>query len=158
MKRAQLLLIAAVILIAGVAAYAFSRPSAPASPSGVKTLKVVASFYPIAEFARQVGGNLVSVETITPAGAEPHDYEPLPKEIADAYAADVLLYNGGGVDAWAEKIAPQVSAQGVTVAQMSTVIATVPVAPGGEAAAFDPHFWLDPVLAEKEVGLIRDTL
>ena len=158
MKSSRLLLAIVAILVVGVAAYAFTRPMSSPTPSGTKKLSVVASFYPIAEFARQVGGDLVSVETITPAGAEPHDYEPSPQQVAAAYDADVLLYNGGGVDAWADKVAPQAAQQGVTTAQMSSVIATVPVAPGGEAAEFDPHFWLDPVLAEKEVDLIAETL
>ncbi len=100
-----------------------SQPSLSIKDSG--RMKVVASFYPIAEFARNVGGNLVNVSTITPAGAEPHDYDPTSQQIADAYTAKVFLYNGGGVDAWAERIAPEVAKQGATVAEMSSSIKVV---------------------------------
>ncbi|MDZ4216697.1 MAG: zinc ABC transporter substrate-binding protein, partial [Candidatus Gracilibacteria bacterium] len=39
-------------------------------------LTIVASFYPLAYFTQEIGGSFVEVTTITPAGAEPHDYEP----------------------------------------------------------------------------------
>lgn len=133
------------------------------SPSAAPTdgtLSVVTSFYPIGEFARQVGGGRVRVEVITPAGTEPHDYEPTARQVAAAYASDVFLFNGGGVDAWAEKISGQASENGARVAEMASAIDTLPAAEGDEEsdAQFDPHFWLDPELAKREVELIRDTL
>jgi zinc transport system substrate-binding protein len=116
---------------------------------------VVGTFYPLAHFAQQAGGNLVAVANITPAGAEPHDYEPTPQDIAKAYGAKVFVMNGGGVDTWAEKIAPDLKAKGVTVVDMQDTIALA-TAPAGAETALDPHIWLDPVLAQQEVGLIRD--
>ena len=120
-------------------------------------IKIVASFYPVAEFARQVGGDLVFVSTITPSGTEPHDYEPTARQVADMYRADLVLYNGGGVDAWAERLAPELRLQGVPAAQMGSAIDLISSS-AGEDSATDPHFWLDPTLAAKEVALIRDTL
>lgn len=115
----------------------------------VEKLKVVASFYPLGEFAKQVGGDLVDVETITPAGAEPHDYEPTPKQIGDIYASDVFLYNGNGLDSWAEKIAVGLSTEIITN-EMSTSINPLIVN--------DPHFWLDPNLAVDELEVILQIL
>jgi ABC-type Zn uptake system ZnuABC Zn-binding protein ZnuA len=43
-------------------------------------LRVAASFYPLAHFAEQVGGGHVAVENIMPPGAEPHEYEPSPRD------------------------------------------------------------------------------
>ncbi len=133
-------------------------------PQGLSTqtnskLHVVASFYPVAEFARAVGGNLVDVNTVTPAGVEPHDYEPTPQQIAAVYQSNVFLYNGGGVDAWAERIAKDVADHGVSVVEMGKSIPVVSPAQGSEDpnVAFDPHFWLDPVLAKKEVSTIEQT-
>lgn len=121
-------------------------------------LRVVASFYPLAEFARAVGGSLVNIETITPAGTEPHDYEPTSEQIASVYEADILLSNGGGVDAWATRVAPDVSSHGIKVMEMSKIMNVLKPAEGGEDsnAAFDPHFWLNPVLAIKEVEFIKN--
>jgi ABC-type Zn uptake system ZnuABC Zn-binding protein ZnuA len=46
----------------------------------------------------------VEVQTVVPAGMEPHDYEPTPKEIGSMYDADIVVYHGSGIDAWADKI------------------------------------------------------
>ena len=119
-------------------------------------LNVVASFYPIAEFARQVGGEYINVETITPSGIEPHDYEPNAQQIKSVYQADVFLYNGGGIDAWASRIAPDVSLRGVLVTEMSRSIDLVESVEDNET--YDPHFWLDPVLAQQEILIIKNIL
>ena len=127
-------------------------------PSSTK-LNVVASFYPVAEFSRAVGGSLVNVITVTPAGVEPHDYEPTAQQIASVYQSQIFLYNGGGVDAWADRISADVSSHGISVVELGKSIAVVAPAQGSEdpSAAFDPHFWLDPVLAEKEIAIIEKT-
>src|SRR5262245_35792410 len=54
--------------------------------------QVVASFYPLAFAAERIGGDRVSVENLTPAGAEPHDFELTPSDVADIQKADLVLY------------------------------------------------------------------
>ena len=73
-------------------------------PTSNGKISVVASFYPLAEFSRQVGGNLVSVSTVTPAGAEPHEYEPTTRDLINLQKADLFIFMGGGFDPWAEKV------------------------------------------------------
>ncbi|MEI6510425.1 MAG: zinc ABC transporter substrate-binding protein [Candidatus Uhrbacteria bacterium] len=152
--------LSAAVVLGIVLAWATSwHPSTTISSSTSDSgrIKVVASFYPVAEFARQVGGDLVSVSTITPSGTEPHDYEPTARQVAEMYGADLVLYNGGGVDAWADRIAPELKIQGVPAVEMGSAVDLLASSPG-EDAPTDPHFWLDPALAEKEVAFIRDTL
>jgi zinc transport system substrate-binding protein len=142
------------VAIAAVAAIAFAV--APRSGSSDRTkMAVVGTFYPLAHFAEQVGGSLVTVANITPSGAEPHDYEPTAQDIEKAYGAKVFVMNGGGVDTWAERIAPDLKAKGVQVVDMQDTI-VLSTAPSGSETTLDPHIWLDPVLAEQEVALIRD--
>src|SRR5262245_9172349 len=57
-------------------------------------IPVVASFSPIAEAARQVGGSAVSVENLTPAGAEPHDLELTPDQVDDIEDARAVFVLG----------------------------------------------------------------
>lgn len=116
-------------------------------------VRIVASFYPIGEFARQVGGDAAVVSVIVPAGVEPHDYEPTPRDIASMYAADAVLLNGAGIDGWATKIRPELERKGVKVLVMSQVLGFDDGQDG-----VDPHFWLDPMLAIREVIAIADTL
>lgn len=144
MKRLFLLLagLTACALLAWGLAASRQRPSG----AGTAKLRVVATFYPLAEFARQVGGARVEVRTLVPPGAEPHDYEPTPQDIVAASQADVFLMNGN-VDAWVERILPDLERDGVRVIRMQEALPEI---------AKDPHAWVDPVLAEKMVGLVRD--
>ncbi len=128
-----------------------------AAPKETK-VHVAASFYPLGEFSRQVGGDLVSVSVIVPAGVEPHDYEPTPQDIATIYASDVFVINGAGMDAWAEKIRPDLENKGVKVLVMSKALGFDGGSDDTTSQVIDPHFWLDPVLAEKEVNAIKDVL
>jgi zinc transport system substrate-binding protein len=158
MKKSFFVLALGLVAIAAglyAAGFASVRNGAGANPANSGKMAVVGTFYPLAHFALQVGGNLVTVANITPAGAEPHDYEPTPQDIAGAYRAKVFIMNGGGVDTWAERIAPDLKAKGVQVVDMQDTI-LLSTAPSGSETTLDPHIWLDPVLSEQEVALIRD--
>ncbi len=151
-----------ISLAATLVAVAFWKPSDLAiNQSGLyefdQRISIVATFYPIGEFARQVGGDLITVTVLTPAGAEPHEYEPTPQQIGQVYDADIFLTNGGEVDVWATDLIPELETRGVKTVEMSTVIDTLEMEEDGEVQ-MDPHFWLDPSLAMHEVELIRDTL
>jgi zinc transport system substrate-binding protein len=144
MRKALLLL--AVLALAAVVAWRL-LPSGPVPPVAHEgPLRVVATIYPLAEFARQVGGDKVRVTTLVPPGAEPHDYEPTPQDIVAASQADVFLMNGG-VDAWVERILPDLRRNGVHVLRVADAL------PDAEK---DPHVWLDPALAMRIVAMIRE--
>ncbi|WP_420265948.1 metal ABC transporter solute-binding protein, Zn/Mn family [Candidatus Magnetominusculus dajiuhuensis] len=116
------------------------------------TIAAAASFYPLAHFAKQVGGTLNDVQTIVPSGVEPHEFDPAPKDIRRIYASKVFIFNGAGIDLWAEKIAPDLEKKGVLTVNATSGITLLTT--HGQA---DPHVWVDPVLAQKEVELIRDS-
>src|SRR5258708_3377801 len=67
-------------------------------------LQVAASFYPLYFFASQIAGDKAQVMNVTPAGGEPHDYEPTAQDIAQIANAKLLILNGGGLEAWGNKI------------------------------------------------------
>ncbi|MBF0320167.1 MAG: zinc ABC transporter substrate-binding protein [Nitrospirae bacterium] len=115
----------------------------------VAAIKATASIYPLAHFARQVGGSLTDVETITPTGVEPHEYDPAPKDIRRIYSSRVFIYNGAGLEPWAERIAPLLHKQDILTVKATTGI-TLAVTNGQP----DPHVWLDPVLAQKLIETI----
>lgn len=58
-------------------------------------LEVVASFYPMEFLAEEIGGDRVSVTTLTEPGVEPHDLELSPRQSAGLGDADVLVYLKG---------------------------------------------------------------
>ncbi len=119
-------------------------------------IRLVATFYPLGEFARQVGGDQVDVSVVVPAGTEPHEYEPTPKDIANIYSADVFIANGAGIDAWATKIRPDLESKGVKVIIMSQVLGFEGNDGKSDNESLDPHFWLDPMLVQQEIASIED--
>jgi zinc transport system substrate-binding protein len=148
-----------IILVIFAGAYLLNSRT-KSSPVASKKIKVVASFYPLADFAKNVGGDLVDVVNITPAGAEPHDYEPTPQDIVKLHDANLVVLNGNGVDAWGEKITGELRQKGVTVVIMSDHLDSLKnnAPEGGEVGQYDPHFWLNPVNASKEADIIADAL
>lgn len=153
MRRQLLIIFLTVALILGAAIYI--------GGGGVQKVsnkpRVVASFYVLAELAREVGGDRVDVAGITPPGVEPHDYEPSSRQVRQVFAAKVFLFNGGGFDSWAQKLAPDAKNEGVVTRDMSSYF-PLRKARGEDREGLDPHIWLDPVLAQKEVRIIRDAL
>lgn len=137
------LMLAAAVLVAGCR-------TEPAVTAG--TVTVVASFYPLAEFARRVGGPRVTVRTLVPAGVEPHEYEPSPREMATLHDAGVIIYNGAGFEPWLDKVLP--GSTGVLVNATAGIPLLMASTEGGHQTGTDPHVWLDPLLAQRMVAKI----
>jgi len=147
-------LIVPFVLLAAFAAGACSSNSRAASDG---KLEVAAGFYPLAEAAAKVGGDLVDVQNLTPPGVEPHDLELTPDAIAEIQEADLVLYLGHGFAPAVQDAVPD--AQGQTL----DLLQGMPLAPGvpeeGEKGPVDdPHVWLDPVLYRRAVDRVEGAL
>jgi zinc transport system substrate-binding protein len=112
------------------------------------TPKVVASFFPLYDFVKKVGGNKVNVTTMVPVGVEPHDWEPTAQQIQNLLSDDLFIYNGAGIDNWADKIETRLKVDASEGLPLLTDNHGNP----------DPHTWLDPLLAKRQVELIRNGL
>ena len=124
---------------------------------GGKT-SVVASFYPLAEAAQQVGGDLISVQNLTPPGVEPHDLELAPDDIEAIATADVIVYLGGGFQPAVEDAISQAE-DAVTVDALEAVDTNeAPPSEAEEGLTVDPHVWLDPGRYEEVVRTVADAL
>ena len=116
---------------------------APAAPPA-KPL-VVTTIYPLWEFARQVAGDRATVVSLVPAGVEPHDWEPAPRDVSQVRQAAVFVHTGTPLDSWAEKLLADLPGRRVVVNVRGGLgVLTV----GGIT---DPHLWLDPTLARAQV-------
>jgi len=58
-------------------------------------LKIYTTFYPLYDFTKKIAGDKADVENIVPAGVEPHDFEPSPRQIADLGTHGSLGKKGG---------------------------------------------------------------
>jgi zinc transport system substrate-binding protein len=143
-----------VLLIAAVGGLVLMgrRPTADS-----QRLRVVTSFYPLYFFASEIGGDRAEVLNITPAGAEPHDYEPTAQDIADIERANLIVLNGGGLEAWGDKIKQVIDPRKTLVVTVGDGLATAQVEEDGETVV-DPHVWLSPVLASQMVDKIAISL
>ncbi|MFC4103857.1 metal ABC transporter solute-binding protein, Zn/Mn family [Paenibacillus xanthanilyticus] len=65
-------------------------------------MNVVTSFYPVYFLAKSIGGEAVNVVNLIPAGVEPHDWTPKSQDLNTASKAQLLLYNGAGLETWVE--------------------------------------------------------
>ncbi len=118
-----------------------------------RQIKVVASFFPMYEFVKGVGGDRVQASVLIPIGVEPHDFDPTINQISTAQSADLIVYNGAGMESlWINKINPKFAVD--TSQGLSLLSSNDKEAHNG----VDPHIWLDPILAEHQVNMIRDAL
>jgi len=99
--------------------------------NGGGRLQVMASFYPLFEATRAVGGDRVEVFNLTAAGVEPHDVELSTRQVDAIEDADVVLFLGRGFQPAVEEAAERAKA-------------AVDLLTGNDIDG-DPHVWLDPV-------------
>jgi zinc transport system substrate-binding protein len=177
MTRCTLAAIASAALLAacnrspeGTSAAPQVSSTAPAKPKPT----VVASFYPLYEFARQVAGDHAVVSSMVPPGVEPHDWEPAPQDVARLQAARLFVYNGAGFEPWAEKLLANLGRSGPAVVVATEGLELLrPDLPGHDHdhkstantsavkeanVEQDPHVWLDPILAQQQVETIGAAL
>ncbi len=135
-----------VLLILLAVAAVKNRQAAAPSPSG--KIRVTTSFYPLWFFAQRIGGDKADVMNVTPASAEPHDYEPTAQDIARIEDSRMLVLNGGGLEAWGNDITQNVDPARTLIVTAGEGLADRQVEEGGKRIT-DPHVWLSPPLAEK---------
>ncbi|MBP1047176.1 zinc ABC transporter substrate-binding protein [Enterococcus sp. BWM-S5] len=132
-------------------------------------IKVMTTFYPMYNFTEQVVGDEGTVELLIPSGTDAHDFEPSAKDIAKISDSDVFVYNSTEFETWADDILANVDQEQVKVIEASQNIELMEGdahdheddedhADHDHSHDVDPHVWLDPVLAQKEVEEIRDGL
>ncbi len=111
------------------------------------------SFYPLYYFTTQIAGDRLTIRNLVPAGAEPHDWEPKAKDVADITNAAILVYNGAGFEHWTDKTlqSAKSSKRVDIIATEGLTLLAPPSADEAKESPNDPHVWLDPTLA-KEVA------
>lgn len=154
MKKIKIIIFAVLILV-----------SSNISCASEQKIKVVASIAPLADFARQVGGDKVDVILLLPPGASPHTYEPTPKIAQEISKAKIFIKIGAGLEFWADKL--------ISAANRDIMIVTcsdgIELLKGNghthdhadnhkhsDIHNVDPHIWLDPVICMTIVKRIED--
>lgn len=124
-------------------------------------LKVVTTFSILEDFVRQVGGERVEVRSLIPVGADPHSWEPTPKEARLVAQADLLVANGGGFDQWLVDLQKSAARPGVPMVYASQGLLVLEHDHDNDHEHHhggDPHFWLSVPNAIYYVERITDAL
>lgn len=125
---------------------------------------LVATIFPVYDFARSVAGDRVLVSLLLPPGVESHGYEPTPRDLATLSKAGVFVYAGIGMESWAPRLAAAADNRKLVVVDASSGIPLIAghhheegelEDEGEEDQAGDPHIWLDPLLARRMVRNIE---
>lgn len=153
MLRPSLLLIAALVLLAGCPA-----PEKPAAKAARPL--VVTTLFPLYDFVRSVAGERMDVVLLLPPGVEPHHFDPRPEDIARVQQAALFVHTGGFMEPWAErvlagtdraKVQVLAAADGVSLMKIEENKGQGSRAKGQEEHkdhdhgehGVDPHVWLD---------------
>ena len=159
--------VAGLLALAGCSAPSATTSSAPATAQ----LAVSAAFYPFQFVAERIGGDQVAVTNLTPPGAEPHDLELAPKEVAGLGEADLVIFQHGfqpAVDSAIETVKPKRTVDTASFLKLRESEEEHEEGDHGdeheeegeehEHGANDPHTWLDPTNMVAIAERVRDAL
>ena len=129
-------------------------PSAEKAKTGPK--RILTTFTILQDIAQNVAGTAAIVESITKPGAEIHDYEPTPLDLVKAQDADLVLWNGLGLERWFEKFLQQV--KDVPSVVLTEGVEPMGIGEGPYTGKPNPHSWMSPANAIIYVENIRKAL
>lgn len=140
-------------------------------------IRVVASFYPLAYLAQEIGGDAVDVKSLVPYNSEVHSWQPSISDVLAAEEADIIVYNGAGLDLWFEEdMLPSLETSGKLIIETTEGIELIESQEGDGHAhdqedgqshdeehehaqdLHDPHTWLSPYIAGKQAEKIFQAL
>ena len=123
--------------------------------SSAERLTVVTSLFPLYEFAREVGGEVVDVSLLLPAGAEPHTWEPKPSDIARIHDSDIFIYMGEDMEPWVADLLRPIRKKEILILDIVEGLNSPRDIPGPPVN--DPHMWLNLEIASQIVTYLADS-
>lgn len=118
--------------------------------SSAGKITVMASFYPMAEFTRNVAGTCAEVKTMVPDGVEPHDWDPASRDLTQLGKAKVFVYNGY-VESWADSALKTLNDRPIKPVQAGKDLYVL-------NGHIDPHIWVSPKKAMLMVDRITKAM
>ncbi|MHB1482172.1 MAG: metal ABC transporter substrate-binding protein [Bellilinea sp.] len=119
----------------------------PAAPRNTGSLSVLATTSIVADVVRQVGGESIEVTTLLPLGADPHSFQPAPRDMALVADASVIFANGAGLEEFLEPLIDNAGATARVIEVSGGIVLLDAAAEGAESGdgySGDPHTWVDP--------------
>jgi len=127
--------------------------------------QIYTSFYAIYDFTQKIGGDKIQLYNIIPTGTEPHDWEPSAKDMANIKNADILFYNGAGLETWIDKIKSSLSDDKIKYIELSSGTELIKNEDNYKENEqehnnniADPHVWLNPENVKIQMNVIKNQL
>ncbi|MFE5319996.1 metal ABC transporter substrate-binding protein [Paenibacillus sp. NPDC056579] len=160
------------MLLALIAAVALSGCGKSQATLVNGKINVVASFYPLYDFTKKIGGNHVNVINLVPTGVEPHDWSPKSRDMQNLSKSQMFVYLGAGFEGWVHDTLDSLPKDStVAIVEGSKGVELIASTEEGHdhakeskdahdhnEAEFDPHVWLSPVNAKVIARNIKDQL
>jgi zinc transport system substrate-binding protein len=121
-------------------------------------LAVVATIFPLYDFARTIGGSAIDLSLLVPPGTDPHDFQPAPDDISKIADARIFITAGNAMDPWSKSATAAVNNPTQTAVDASAGINTATIDADGKTTNSNPHVWLDFSNAQIMVGNIATAL
>jgi ABC-type Zn uptake system ZnuABC Zn-binding protein ZnuA len=129
------------------------NPSVSSNPQ-TDTVVVTSTTF-LADITRNIAGDRLKVESLLPAGTDPHSYQPTPEDVAKIEQSKLLIINGAEYEHFLEALLENAGGERETI----EASAGLPVRTAAESEhGVDPHLWLDPNNVILYVENIRDGL
>ncbi|MEK4336265.1 MULTISPECIES: metal ABC transporter substrate-binding protein [Bacillus] len=177
MKKIFFILTAALLAV-GLAACSSSAGTNASKGKADGKLIIYTTIFPIQDFTEKIGGSHVNAQSVYPANADAHSFEPSSKTMVEMAEGDAFIYSGTGAEAFADKTASTLKDQGVKTVKAAEGIKLLSTQEehaheegedhdhdhegedhdGHDHGDKDPHAWLDPVYAQQMAKNIKDTL
>ena len=165
MKKRLFLIYLIIFLLAGCG---------PLQPQQKEKTQIVATIFPLYDFAREIAGEDAEVKMLLKPGAEVHSYEPTPQDIIAIQNCDVFLYIGGESDEWVRNVLESIDTTDMQVVALMDCVDVVEETENGfawngehdhvdddhahEEIEYDEHIWTSPRNAVKMVKAITGAL
>ncbi|MFA5687233.1 MAG: zinc ABC transporter substrate-binding protein [Bacilli bacterium] len=142
MKKILLLFISSLLLLSGC------NP-----PLESEKLIVYTSFYVMEDFAKKIAGPYAEVKTLMPSNGEIHDYEPTTRDLVNLTNADLFIYNGANLEHFIKQLEEVMNEENPSLVFVNS---TKNVNLLKEDQLIDPHTWLSPLNAKKQIEEIKN--
>lgn len=137
-------------------------------------LNIITTIFPYYDFVRQVAGDKVNLKLVVPAGMDTHSFEPVASDMIAIGNADIIIYNGGEMEEWVDKVLEASSNNKARAEKMMDYVDTVTeedvtglygehgghhhAGDNDETEELDEHIWTSPVNSIKIISNIADIL
>ncbi len=157
-KKVMILQFLIIMLIIAVFSGCSAKTKENKNSVDSNKISVYTSFYTMYDFTKKIGGDKINLTNLTPAGIEPHEWELTPRDIANLEKANLLIYNGAGMEIWTEKVLKTLDNKKLIAVETAKNLKLLENDDQVGDLKYDPHVWLNPILAKSQMEAIKNAL